>query len=115
MAVVCMVAISCWPKTLRTISSPLDSEAYRNTLSAPSGSSDRMVPTSDFSGLVSSPWALASAAARLPIEPLERCMPILHFEEIKTDGACLRALPPYSMPNGLLGVFGHQAFKFRLG
>jgi hypothetical protein len=26
-AVVCMVAISCWPKVLRTTSSPLDSGA----------------------------------------------------------------------------------------
>ena len=47
-----------------------------------------MVPTSDFSGLVSSPWALASAAAKLPIVSLDRCsMAILHFEEIEADGA----------------------------
>ena len=33
-----------------------------------------MVATSDFSGLTSSPWALASAEASVPIERLDRCM-----------------------------------------
>src|SRR5262249_5197931 len=34
-AVVCKVAISCWPSVLRTISSPLDNGAYRVGRSAP--------------------------------------------------------------------------------
>ena len=49
--VVCTVAISCWLKVLRTISSPLDSGAYRNDRSDVPASSDRMAPTSDFSGI----------------------------------------------------------------
>ena len=74
--VVCTIAISCLPKALRTISRPLESEAYRNVLSPSRGNGDRMVATSDFSGLVSSDWALASALAIAPIDSLERCMVI---------------------------------------
>jgi hypothetical protein len=48
-AVVCTVAISCLPKALRTISSPLESEAYRNVRSPSRGNGDRMVAVSDFS------------------------------------------------------------------
>ena len=42
---------------------------------------------SDFSGLVISVWALASAAAITPIDLLERCMAILHLQQIEADGA----------------------------
>ena len=52
-AVVCTVAISCWPRTLRTMSSPLDSGAYRKVRSPSRGIGDRIVAVSDFSGLVS--------------------------------------------------------------
>jgi hypothetical protein len=41
----------------------------------------------DFSGLTISLCALARAAAKQPIEPLDRCMVALYAEEIKTDGA----------------------------
>src|SRR5437764_11291738 len=73
-AVVCTVAILYWLKVLRTIASPLDSGAYRNDLSEPPDCSGRIVPTSDFSGLISWAWALARAAAIVPIVSLERCM-----------------------------------------
>ena len=39
---------------------------------------------SDFSGLVSSAWALASAAAMAPIDSLDRCMAGLHLEQIES-------------------------------
>src|SRR5579863_8338388 len=74
-----------------------------------------MVADRDFSGLISSGWALARAAARLPIEGLERCTAILRPEEVKTDCPRLRAFTPHSMADGLLGVLRHQAFEFRLG
>src|SRR5262249_49897664 len=80
MEVVCTVAISCWLNVLRTISSPLDSGAYRNDRSAPPRPSDRSVATSDFSGLMSSLWALANAAAMVPILSLERGTAALHLE-----------------------------------
>jgi hypothetical protein len=36
-----------------------------------------MVAVSDFSGLISSPWASASAAAIEPIDSLDRCTVVL--------------------------------------
>ncbi len=43
-----------------------------------------MVAVSDFSGFVSSAWALASAPEMLPIVSLERCMArALHAQDIK--------------------------------
>src|ERR1700688_2265192 len=74
-----------------------------------------MVATSDFSGLVSSDWALASAPAMAPIDSLERCMAGLHVEEIEADGARLRALGPDAVAGRLLGVLGHQTLEFGLG
>jgi hypothetical protein len=48
-----------------------------------------MVPTSDFSGFVSSACALASAVAMAPIDSLDRCMSALHpaldGEQVKAD------------------------------
>src|ERR1019366_6551650 len=73
-AVLCTVAISCWPSTLRTMSSPLDNGAYRKVRSPSRGNGDRIVAVSDFSGLVISDCALASAAAMAPIDSLERCI-----------------------------------------
>src|SRR5579863_6974006 len=74
-----------------------------------------MVADNDFSGLTSSGWALARAAARLPIEGLERCTAILRPQEVKTDGARLGAFTPHPMTDGLLGVLWHQALEFRFG
>src|SRR5271157_1380418 len=79
-----IVAISCRPRLLRTMSNPLDSGAYRKVRSASRGKGERMVAVSDFSGLVSSTWALARAAAMVAIVSLERCMGgALHAQEIK--------------------------------
>jgi hypothetical protein len=84
----------CCPRVLRTMSRPLDSGAYRNVCSA--APSDLMVATKDFSGLTSSPCALASAAASCAIDSLDRCMGITFavIKQGKTDGARFRALRP---------------------
>src|ERR1700730_15445917 len=74
-----------------------------------------MVATSDFSGLVSSTWALARAAAMVAMVSLERCMAgALHGEQIKVHGAGFRASGPDPMPDRLLGVLRHEAFELRL-
>src|SRR5262249_10158882 len=86
MVVVCTVAISCRPRLLRTMSRPLESGAYRKVRS-PSPRGELIVPTNDFSGLVSSACALASAAAIAPIESLERCMGRLQIHEVEADCA----------------------------
>src|SRR5215469_1543919 len=112
-AVVCTVAISCWPKVLRTISSPLESGAYRNCRAPPSPRRGSIVPISDFSGLMSSICALASAVASAAIDGLERCMARLlgrGGQEVKTDGARFRTLGPDPMATRLLRIFRHQAF-----
>src|ERR1022692_3422742 len=115
-AVLCTVAISCWPSTLRTMSSPLDNGAYRNVRSPSRGNGDRIVAVSDFSGLVISACALASAAAMAPIDSLERCMAApLHLEQIEADSAGFGALGSNPMAGRLLGILGHQAFQFSLG
>src|SRR5437870_2324686 len=77
-AVVCTAAISCRPRLLRTISSPLERGAYRKARSPPRGPGAEIIAVSDFSGLVSSVCALASAAAIAPIDSLDRCMAALH-------------------------------------
>src|ERR1019366_5248259 len=60
--------------------------AYAGTTVGTSrGRSTRMVAVSDFSGLVSSACALASAAAIAPMVSLDRCIARLHVEEIETD------------------------------
>src|SRR5260221_14639261 len=73
-----------------------------------------MVATSDFSGLVSSIWAFARAAAIAPIDSLERCMAGLQFEQIEADGSGFRALGADAMPDCLLGVLGHETLQFDL-
>src|SRR5437660_5581064 len=74
-----------------------------------------MVATSDFSGLVSSAWALASAAAIAPIVSLDRCMAGLHVEEIEAHRTRLGPLGADAVPNRLLGVLRHQRLEFGLG
>src|SRR6516165_3530737 len=83
--VVCTVAISCWLKVLRTMSRPLDSGAYRKDRSADPLPSARIVQVRDFSGLTSCAWALASAAAIVPMVSLERSTAQLRLNEIKAD------------------------------
>src|SRR5437016_5598221 len=75
-----------------------------------------MMPTSDFSGLVNSAWALARAAEMLPIASLERCMAgPLRAQDIKAHGTGFRALGFNPVPNRLLSIFWDEAFEFRLG
>src|ERR1700722_5728718 len=74
-----------------------------------------MVATSDFSGLVSSACALASAPAMVPIESLDWCTGCLHVQDFEAHGSGFRPFGPDAMPDGFLGVFRHQALQFGLG
>src|SRR4051794_39516705 len=75
-----------------------------------------MVAVSDFSGLVSSNCALASAAAMVAIESLDRCMAgAFRAQDIKVHRAGFGSFCPDPVPNRLLGVVRHEAFEFRLG
>src|SRR6266478_2560014 len=74
-----------------------------------------MVATSDFSGLVSSACALASAAAMVPMDSLQRCMAALHAQDIKAHRTGIGSFGSNTVPNRLLGVVGHQGLELRLG
>src|SRR6516162_698448 len=74
-----------------------------------------MVATSDFSGLVSSAWAFASAAAIVPIDSLHRCMAGLHFKKIEADRARFGALSPHPVADRFLGVLRHEGLELGLG
>src|SRR5580704_3869518 len=75
-----------------------------------------MVAVSDFSGLVSSACAFASAAAIAPMVSLDRCMaPLLIVEKIKADRARLRTLGPDAMAGGFLGVLRYQGLELGPG
>src|ERR1700760_1626559 len=73
-----------------------------------------MMAVSDFSGLASSAWALASAAARAPMVSLDRCM-IGSLQEVKAHGAGLGATGADAMPAGLFGVGWDQFLELGLG
>src|SRR4029077_6867535 len=112
MTVVCNVAISCCPNTLRTMSRPLESDAYRKGRPGSSGRLPGRVPVNDFSGLVSSICALAKAAARAAIDSLDRCIARLHrVDYLEADRTRLGALAPHTMAERLLGILGHQALE----
>src|SRR5260370_36219065 len=70
-----------------------------------------MVAVSDFSGLISSDCALASAAASAANVSLHRGMGGLRRQEIETHRARFRALASHPMPDGLLGVLRHQGLE----
>src|SRR5450830_612703 len=75
-----------------------------------------MVAVSDFSGLVSSACALASAAAIAPMVSLDRCIARLHAaQQIKTDCPRFGPLGADAMAEGFLGVLWHQDFEFSSG
>src|SRR5262249_13304362 len=74
-----------------------------------------MVATSDFSGLVSSVCALASAAAMVPMDSLQRCMAALQAQDIKAHRTGFGSSGSDAMANRLLGVLGHKGLEFRLG
>src|SRR5215470_7043064 len=115
MAVVCTVAISCCPRVLRTISSPLESGAYRKLRSPSPGRPVRMVAVSDFSGLMSSACALAKAEASAATVSLDRGMGRLHLQHIKAHRPRFRALGSHAVPDDLPCILGHQSFEFAFG
>src|SRR5262249_32096203 len=115
MAVVWNVAISCCPSVLRTMSSPLESGALRNLRPPSPGRPVRMVAVSDFSGLTSSAWALANADASAATVSLDRGMGRLHLQHIKAHRPRFRALCSHAVPDGLLGILGHQGLELAFG
>src|SRR5271165_6614218 len=76
-----------------------------------------MVAVSDFSGLVSSACAFASAAAIAPMVSLDPCMAafLIMSEKIKADRARLRTLGPNAVAGGFLCVLRHQGLEFGPG
>src|SRR5215467_14365677 len=112
--VVCKVAISCCPNVLLTMSSPLESGAYRKLRSPSPSRPVRIMAVSDFSGLMSSAWALAKAEASAATVSLDRGMGGLRLQHIKAHRARFRALGFHAMPNGLLGILRHQGFELAL-
>src|SRR4051794_32144317 len=79
-----------------------------------------MVAVSDFSGLISSACALASAAASAATDSLDRGMTSLRTAsgrrpDFERHGARFRALAPYAMTEGLVSVFWHERLELRLG
>src|SRR5262249_44269790 len=70
-----------------------------------------MLAVSDFSGLMSSAWALAKAEASAATDSLDRGIGGLRLQHIKAHRPRFRALGAHAMPDGLLGVLGHQGFK----
>src|SRR6516162_9844001 len=75
-----------------------------------------MVAVSDFSGLMSSAWALAKADASAATVSLDRGMGrLLHLQHIKAHRPRFRALGPHTMADGLPGILRHQGFELALG
>src|SRR5215831_2028819 len=110
-AVVCKVAISCWPSVLRTMSRPLESGAYRKRRSPSHGRPVRMVAVRDFSGLMSSACALAKAEASAATVSLDPGMDSLRIKYIKAHRPRFRALGFHPVPDRLPGILGHQGFE----
>src|SRR6516225_7903077 len=73
-----------------------------------------MVATNDFSGFTRWAWALASAAAMVPILSLERCMIALQLLEIKADRTRFGTLGADAMANRFLGILRHECFQLGL-
>src|SRR5579872_6197131 len=115
MAVVWTVAISCWPRHLRTRSSPLASGAYLNVRLSSRGNGETMVAVRDFSGLAICAWALARAAANAPMLALDCCMVSLQIKKIETDRARFRSLGTHPVPRGLPGILRHKCLELGLG
>src|SRR5262249_37820066 len=70
-----------------------------------------MVAGSGFSGLMRSAWGFAHAEASAATVSLDRGMGRLRLQHIKAHRPRFRALGPQPMPDGLLGILGHQGFK----
>src|SRR5262252_5861840 len=97
------------------MSRPLDNGAYRKLRSPSRGKEDRIVATSDFSGLVNSACALASAAAMVPMDSLEQCMAALYAQDIKAHRTGFGSLGSNTVPDRFLGVLGHKGLELCLG
>src|SRR5215211_1136216 len=74
-----------------------------------------MVAVSDFSGLMSSAWALAKAAASAATVSLDRGMGGLRVEHIEAYRPRFRAPRFHAVPDGLPGILGHQGFELAFG
>src|SRR5262249_51573100 len=112
---VCKGGISCCPSVLCTVLNPLEMGAQRKLRSLSPSRAARMVAVSDFSGLMSSAWALAKAEASAATVSLDRGMGHLRLQHIKAHRSRFRALGFHPMPNGLLGILGHQGFELAFG
>src|SRR5262249_45505210 len=73
-----------------------------------------MVAVSDFSGLMSSAWALAKAEASAATDSLDWGMGGLPLQHIKAHRPRARALGPHPMADRFLGVVRHQGFELAL-
>src|SRR5215471_8897253 len=73
-----------------------------------------MVAVSDFSGLMSSAWALAKAEASAATDSLDRGMVRLRLQHIKTHRPRSRALGPHAMADRLLGILRHESLELAL-
>src|SRR5262245_29813951 len=74
-----------------------------------------MVAVKDFSGLMSSAWALAKAEASAATDSLDRGMDGLRLQDIKAHRTRFRALGAHAMPNCFLGILRHQGFELAFG
>src|SRR6266700_6947604 len=74
-----------------------------------------MVAVSDFSGLMSSAWALAKAEASAATVSLDRGIGGLRLQHIKAHRPRFRALCSHAVPDGLLGILRHQGFELAFG
>src|SRR5262249_12399581 len=70
-----------------------------------------MVAVSDFSGLMSSAWALAKAEASAATVSLDRCMDSLRIKYIKAHRPRFRTPGFHAVPDGLPGILRHQSFE----
>src|SRR5450830_870490 len=74
-----------------------------------------MVAVSDFSGLVISACALASAAAIAPMVSLDWCIAHHHVEEIEADRSGFGTFGLDAVAERLFGILRHQDFEFHFG
>src|SRR6266511_6487714 len=70
---------------------------------------------SDFSGLMSSAWALARAEASAATVSLDRGMGCLRLQHIKAHRSRFRALGFHAMSDGLPGILRHQGLELAFG
>src|SRR5439155_14923038 len=74
-----------------------------------------MIAVSDFSGLMSSAWALAKAEASAATVSLDRGMGGFPLQHIKAHRPRFRTLGSHAVSNGLLGILRHQGFELAFG